>query len=316
MFGKLYRRSFLDKWNIRFTVSLSNEDTEFNSLVRGITDRIWYIPKDVYIWHFKANSITRIRQGMYGQDSGYKGYIDAMVGQILGLQKRNVNKNYILGEIMGVMCTLYHFHVENMQRYPMNTEISMNWIRGYYELVYKPNEQYITENMLLQTFAQCAAGQNIAAKGIIPTITFAEFMKQVKEKPMVIDPAHEVGGATPAGYIAPEVSKDWPVEIHEYMDRVEDPVNVNSDTNESRYGGMKKLLGIEEDKNGYDKYYDGSKEKSKEYNLPINDSPKPPVVVPDYCNTGIPINPFLNAEQSAITYHLPQLFLFYFHLTF
>ena len=261
VFGKLYRRAFLDKWNIRFTVSLSNEDTAFNSIVRGCTERIWYIPKDVYIWHFKPNSITRIRNGMYGQDSGYKGYIDAMVTQILELMKRNVNKNYILNEIMGVFCTLYHFHVENMQRYPMNTEISLNWIRGFYHLVYEPNEKYINETMLMQAFAQCAANQNIAAKGIIPEITFKEFVKQVKAEPFVIDDMHEVGGATPAGYIPPEVSKDWPVEIHEYYDDVEKPIDVNSDTNESRYGGMKKVLGIKEVDDSYDMYYDGSKEK-------------------------------------------------------
>ena len=73
MFGKLYRRSFLERYNIRFTTLLSNEDTSFNRIVCGCTDKIWYIPKDVYIWHFKANSITRIKNGMYGQDSGYKG---------------------------------------------------------------------------------------------------------------------------------------------------------------------------------------------------------------------------------------------------
>lgn len=73
VFGKLYRRSFLERYNIRFTTLLSNEDTSFNCVVKGCTDKIWYIPKDVYIWHFKPNSITRIKNGMYGQDSGYKG---------------------------------------------------------------------------------------------------------------------------------------------------------------------------------------------------------------------------------------------------
>lgn len=77
MFGKLYKRSFLERYNIRFNTSLSNEDTGFNRVVCGCTDKIWYIPKDVYIWHFKANSITRIKQGMYGQDSGYKGKLVA-----------------------------------------------------------------------------------------------------------------------------------------------------------------------------------------------------------------------------------------------
>ena len=75
MFGKLYRRSFLERYNIRFTTLLSNEDTSFNRIVCGCTDKIWFIPKDVYIWHFKANSITRSKNGMYGQDSGYKGNV-------------------------------------------------------------------------------------------------------------------------------------------------------------------------------------------------------------------------------------------------
>ena len=91
-------------------------------------------------------------------------YLDNMVWQIKELQKRFINKNYILNEIVSIYCTLYHFHVENMQRYPMNTEMSLNWIRGYYELVMKPYEEYITETMLLQAFANVAAGQNIAAK--------------------------------------------------------------------------------------------------------------------------------------------------------
>lgn len=258
MFGKMYSRKFLEKWNIRFNTSLSNEDTGFNCVVKGCSDRIWYIPKDVYIWHFKPNSITRIKQGMYGQDSGYKGYLDNMVWQIKELQKRFVNRNYILSEIVSIMCVLYHFHVENMQTYPMNTEISMNWIRGYYELVYKPYEEYITEEMLYNTFKQVSAGQNIASKGIIPKITFDEFMKQVKAEPMKKDINEEICGATPAGYIPPITDPNWPVEIHDYCDFVEDPLAVNSDTNESRYGGMKKVLGISLTEKDYDPDYTGT----------------------------------------------------------
>ena len=257
MFGKMYRRSFLEKWNIRFNTSLSNEDTGLNCLVKGCTDRVWFIPKDVYIWHFKANSITRIKQGMYGQDSGYKGYLDNMVWQILELQKRFVNKNYILNEILSIYCVLYHFHVENIQRYPMNTETSLNWIRGYYKLVMQPYEQYINETMLLQTFARVSAEQNIAAKGIIPTITFQEFDRLIRTIPMVDDPAQEVCGATPAGHVPEITSPDWPVEITDYFDGVEPPIVVDSDTNKSRYGGMKRMLGIKLDETDYQSSYTG-----------------------------------------------------------
>ena len=256
MFGRLYRRSFLEKYNIRFNTSLSNEDTGFNAVCKGCTDRIWYIPKDIYIWHFKPNSITRIKGGMYGQDSGYKGWLDNMMWQIAELQKRFVNRNYILSEIISTLCVAYHFHCENMENYPMNTDISMNWIRGYYCVTVKPYEQYITEEKLNQIFRQVAAGQNIASKGIIPKITFEEFLKQVRAEPYKVNPDEEICGATPAGYIPPITDPNWPVEINEY-NSVEPPINVNSDTNESRYGGMKKKLGIPLTEMDYDPTFDG-----------------------------------------------------------
>ena len=76
-----------------------------------------------------------------------------MVVQILELQKRFVNRNYILNEIIGNMVTHYVFHEENRARYPMNTEISLNWARGYYQNVYAPNEKYISETLFNQIAA-------------------------------------------------------------------------------------------------------------------------------------------------------------------
>lgn len=257
VFGKLYRRSFLEKYNIRFNTSLSNEDTGFNNLVKGCTDKIWYIPKDVYIWHFKANSITRIKQGMYGQDSGYKGWSDNMAWMILEMQKRFINRNYILGEIIGNMVTHYVFHEENRRNYPMNTEISLNWCRGFYHNVYEPNEKYITEERFNAIAAQCLAGHNMAAKGIVPSMTLREFMEEMK-KPVEHLPNEETCGATPAGYIPPITSPEWPVEIKDYFDAVEPPINIDSNTNHSRYGGMKKAIGIELTEEDYDMSYDGT----------------------------------------------------------
>ena len=261
MFGKLYRRSFLERYNIRFNTSLSNEDTGFNRVVCGCTDKIWYIPKDVYIWHFKPNSITRIKNGMYGQDSGYKGWVDNMAWQILELQKRFVNRNYILNEIIGNMVTAYVFHEENKHNYPMNTEISLNWCRGFYQLVYKDNEKYITEEVFNKIAANCLAGHNLSSKGIVPSMSLQEFMEEMK-KPMEHVENEETCGATPAGYVPPITSPEWPVSINDYFDDVEAPLDVDSNTNHSRYGGMKKAIGLELDESDYDMVYNGSSDSS------------------------------------------------------
>lgn len=297
MFGKLYRRSFLEKYNIRFNTSLSNEDTGFNCVVKGCTDKIWYLPKDVYIWHFKANSITRIKNGMYGQDSGYKGWSDNMTWQIKELEKRFVNRNYILSEIIGNMVTHYVFHEENRFNYPMNTEISLNWCRGFYHNVYKPNEKYITEERFRQIAAPCLAGHNMAAKGIIPSMTLAEFMEEMK-KPVEHLPNEETCGATPAGYIPPITSPDWPVEIKDYFDMVEPPINIDSNTNHSRYGGMKKAIGVELNEDDYDMEYDGSKEaeEKRKANAPTNVLINEPV----YVGHGPTINVTLTEEEKEL----------------
>lgn len=185
-----------------------------------------------------------------------------MVWQILELQKRFVNKNYILSEIVSIMCVLYHFHVENMQNCPLNTDVSMNWIRGYYALVYQPYENLITEDMFMKIFAQVAAGQNIAQKGIIPKMTVFEFMEQVRAEPYKNDINDEIRGSTPAGYVPPITDPNWPVEVTEYTTMVEGMVNVDSDTNFSRYGGMKRVLGIPITDKDYDIHYDGSDGKT------------------------------------------------------
>ena len=244
MFGKLYRRSFLDHYSIRMNMSHSNEDTGYNCVVKGCSNKIWYIPKPVYTWRYKPNSITRFNNGMYGSESGMCGYLTNMIWQIKELEKRFVNKNYILEQIISIMCVLYHFYIENMQRYPLGAEANLEWIRFYYEQCYKPYEHLIEDATLNQIFAHVAAEQNVAAKGIIPKLTFFDFMKEIKSKPYVHNEMHDVGGSVIE--IPMTTPEDYPVEITEYMDNIMEMPHCNTNTNLSRMDGMQKVL--EEDK--------------------------------------------------------------------
>lgn len=244
VFGKLYKRSFLEHYNIRMNMSHSNEDTGFNCVVKGCSNKIWYIPKPVYTWRFKPDSITRFNNGMYGSESGMCGYLTNMVWQIKELEKRFVNKNYILSETVSIMCTLYHFYIENMQRYPLGTEANMEWCRYYYEQCYKPYEHLIDDTILNTTFANVAATQNIASKGIIPKITFFDWMKELKSKPYTHDKMHDVGGSVIE--IPQTTPEDYPVDVTEYMNNILPAPKVNTNTNLSRMDGMQRVL--EEDK--------------------------------------------------------------------
>ena len=239
VFGKLYRRSYLEHYNIRMNMSHSNEDTGYNCVVKGCSNKIWYIPKPVYTWRFKPNSITRFNNGMYGSESGMCGYLTNMIWQIKELEKRFVNKNYILEQTISIMCVLYHFYIENMQRYPLGTDANLEWIRYYYEQCYKPYEHLIEEATLNQIFARVAAEQNIAGKGIIPKITFFDFMKEVKSKPYSHNKMHDVGGSVIE--IPQTTPENYPVEVKSYFNLLPIPKQ-NTNTNLSRMDGMQKVL--------------------------------------------------------------------------
>ena len=87
MFGKMYRRSFIDKYNIRFhETSRANEDNGFNTMIRlccNDREQINFIAAHVYYWHESLNSITRANDCQYSyggsiRDSFY-GYVENMI---------------------------------------------------------------------------------------------------------------------------------------------------------------------------------------------------------------------------------------------
>ncbi len=68
VFAKIYRRSFLEKWNIQFPEMRANEDVGFNLLVWACindVNRIKYTDDVVHMWHNNQNSITRQEDGEF-----------------------------------------------------------------------------------------------------------------------------------------------------------------------------------------------------------------------------------------------------------
>ena len=198
----------------------------------------------------KPNSITRFNNGMYGSESGLCGFLTNMIWQIKELEKRFINKNYILTQIVSIMCTLYNYYIETMQNYPLGTEANMEWCRYYYEQCYKPYENLIDDTILNETYANVAADYNASGRKIIPKITFFDWMKEVKSKPYTHDPMHDVGGSIIE--IPQTTPENYPVDITEYMDNLMKLPEVNDNTNMSRMDGMKKIL--DEDKKEREKF--------------------------------------------------------------
>ena len=71
--GKIYKRDFLNKYNINFNNTRANEDNGFNKLILLLNPKINYLDKITYIYKENEKSITRSNNRNY-KISGLEGF--------------------------------------------------------------------------------------------------------------------------------------------------------------------------------------------------------------------------------------------------
>lgn len=190
MFGKLYRRSFIDQFNIHFhESSRANEDNGFNRLFQLCTrdeHQINFIPAHVYYWHESANSITRANdcQYSYGSSSrdSFYGFVENMIFAITEAKKRNPYNGFIT--MWSVVCLLnvYEYYIECVERAPEHAEENFKWCKRYYDEVYKFIENDIPKENLAQHYSDTMKNAYVGDKlaGIIPCMGIYEFLDKLR----------------------------------------------------------------------------------------------------------------------------------------
>jgi len=191
MFGKMYRRSFIDKYNIHFhESSRANEDNGFNRLFQLCTndrEQINFIPAHVYYWHENPNSITRANdcQYSYGSSSrdSFYGFVENMIFAITEARKRNPYNGFIT--MWSVVCLLnvYEYYIECVERAPEHAEQNFKWCKRYYDEVYSLIEKDISKEILAQHYNETMRNAYMGDKlnGIIPCMGILEFLEKLKE---------------------------------------------------------------------------------------------------------------------------------------
>lgn len=191
MFGKMYRRSFIDRYKIRFhESSRANEDNGFNRLFQLCTsedEQINFIPAHVYYWHENLNSITRANDCQYSfgsseRDSFY-GYVENMIYAIKEAKKRNPFNGFITMWTVSCMLNIYEYFIECVGRAPEHAEGNFKWCQRYYDEVYKELEPTISEEILSQHYNEVMRNAYIGDKlnGIIPCMSIFEFLNKLKK---------------------------------------------------------------------------------------------------------------------------------------
>ena len=210
MFGKLYRREFIDQYKIRFNETRANEDTGFNTMVKLLCDnpneQVRYITECTYYWHNKEGSITRINDGQYAYDQCLCGWTDNMIYAVDHVRKYKPFSGAAMQWTVNCMLNLYYYNVETVARKPVFAEQNWEYTKKFYNTCYKRIESDISDEIFGQMFSMCSQEKWASGSlfGIIPHIGIHEFMEKLRTEEYDPDHIYDVWAKMEAD---PEASK-------------------------------------------------------------------------------------------------------------
>ena len=199
VFGRLYRVSFLRQQGIQFSKLRAMEDGEFNWKIRmsieGSNLQINRIDSPIYLWKTGSeHSITRIGieendgEPLYNWDLCQVGATAAAINAIKFCQKKNPFNGGVIRFAVEQMIGQYFTYVQCLERKPMFAKQNFFNAKRFYHSCYKDLEKVISEDVLKMLYTAQNAARSQEMIGIIPDITFFEFMDKVKTE--------EFGGRT------------------------------------------------------------------------------------------------------------------------
>lgn len=198
MFGKLYRRKFIEDYGIKFNTTRANEDTGYNKWVQLLcsnqNEQIHFISDVVYLWHNKANSITRINDGQYALDQCFCGWTDNMIYAIENVKKKRPFDGAVMQTTCAIMFNLYYYWIETVAKKPVFADQNWEYVKKFYHKCYKRIEEDLSEEALSQMFSMASMEKYASGSmaGIIPCMGIKEFFDKLHTDPYDPDHIYEV----------------------------------------------------------------------------------------------------------------------------
>lgn len=149
VFGKIFKKKFLDDNKITFNDTRANEDNGFTTLVRLLTDQYKFIDEIVYYWHYTEDSITR-KDGNEYYFYSIEGYVINMIWVYEQCKLRNIDRGKKQRtHFINVWIRLYFYCIEVLfDRNAYDANLLSTWIYNYYDKVFR----YIESEMNLDEF--------------------------------------------------------------------------------------------------------------------------------------------------------------------
>ena len=215
VFGRLYNVNFLRQAGIQFSKLRAMEDGEFNWKIRmfieGSNLQINLIDSPIYLWRTGSeHSITRIGieenggEPLYNWNLCQVGATAAAINAIQFCQKKNPFNGGIMRFAVEQMIGQYFTYIQCLERKPMFAKQNLFNAKRFYHSCYKDMEKNIDIEILKTMYTAQLAAHSQDMIGIIPEITFFEFMEKIKTE--------EYGGRQEFNTIRAELP-DWVKEL-------------------------------------------------------------------------------------------------------
>ena len=193
VFGRLYNVKFLKENKIKFSELRAMEDGEFNwkirMLIEGTPLQINLVEDPIYLWKTGSDhSITRIGieendgEPLYNWDLCQVGATIASINAIKFCKKINPFNGGITRFTVEMMIGQYFTYVQCLEKKPLFAK--QNWFNAkrFYNECYKEIENHIEKDILKNFYTQYNIKASQDMVGIIPQITFFDFMEQISNE--------------------------------------------------------------------------------------------------------------------------------------
>ena len=192
VFGHMYRRSFLDAHNIRFTSTRSNEDVGFNNMVNLIAQnemgpeggKVLSLP--TYEWHYNEESITRRGNDEYEFGICTPGYIYNLHTAYNVAKREGVPLKAIAPNALetAFSCFIY-YNVALAKEVPQKTLDAIEELsRKFYYDYYKQIQEYISKDEYKQMYTKSYNSKGNHLQGIIFKMTLEDFIDLMFSNPV------------------------------------------------------------------------------------------------------------------------------------
>lgn len=149
MHGKMYRRAFLDKYDIRFNDSRANEDVGFNTQCQCYAnehEQIFLCKDLAYLWQWRDNSTVRADNASFAYNESIEGYVK---NKIYAFNKVLATKEIDDSIRFFIMSSMAHIFIKYMKaiiRAPKQVKHVEKWAKVFYKKLWKLiGDEYINK---------------------------------------------------------------------------------------------------------------------------------------------------------------------------